>query len=369
LSLFYKINFQLKNISKFTNLKLTVMKRLSYYLLISITAMIIFTSCGKDGAVGPAGATGPQGAVGPAGPAGANGQNGSVIYSGTMAPPAATGAVGDFYLNTATGLLYGPKTASGWGTGFSLIGATGVAGATGAMGATGAAGVPGSKTYSGSGAPASTTGTVGDYYLDKTNYLLYGPKTASGWGSPINLQGPAGAQGPAGPQGPQGNANVMTDVFSVGGAQWLWNSQYVYETSSGSYTEYFTRYYVRLNTTITQNVLSDGLVLVYFQPSPVNNPNQWEPLPYQFDSSFGFTYNYVYVTAVGQVTLHYFFIQTNSTATLPTLSTYNDEVRQFKIVTITGTLIGVLHQQHINLNNYQEVSKATGLWQQDKLNR
>ncbi len=326
------------------------MKQLRYFFIF-ITAALMLNSCSKTGAVGPAGPTGATGAVGPAGPAGANGANGSVIYSGTTTPPAATGAIGDFYINLSTGLLYGPKTSTGWGTGISLKGSTG---------ATGAAG---SHIYSGSGAPAITTGAVGDYYLDKTNFLLYGPKSATSLGTTIALQFPAG------PAGPEGNANVKTDVFTVAASDWLWNSQYIYETSAGSYTEYFTRYYVRMNNTVTQDVLNNGMVLVYFTPSPVNNPNQWAPLPYQFDSSFGYTFNYVYVTAVGQVTIHYFFIQTDPTATLPTLSTYNDETRQFKIVTVTGTTGNFLVLHHINLNNYEEVSRVTGLWQQDKLDR
>src|ERR1700730_9529472 len=162
------------------------MKQLNRYLFTFIIGTLVLASCGKNGAIGPigpqgpVGSTGAQGPVGPAGPKGADGQNGSVIYSGTTAPLAATGAIGDFYLNETTGLLYGPKTASGWGSGFSLIGATG------------ATGVAGSITYSGNGAPPSSTGVTGDYYLDKTNYLLYGPKTVSGWDTPINLQGPQG---------------------------------------------------------------------------------------------------------------------------------------------------------------------------------
>src|SRR5258705_12187898 len=104
------------------------------YLFLILSLMVLFTSCGKDGAVGPQGSTGPAGAtaaVGPAGPAGTNGQNGSIIYSGTIVPAGTTGAVGDFYINLTTGLLYGPKTATGWGTGFSLKGATGATGAAG----------------------------------------------------------------------------------------------------------------------------------------------------------------------------------------------------------------------------------------------
>ncbi len=114
------------------------MTKFNYAMLFLALIALLATSCGKDGATGPqgpTGATGGQGPVGPAGPAGANGQNGSVIYSGNTVPASTTGAVGDFYINLTTGLLYGPKTSAGWGTGFSLKGATGTTGATGATGA------------------------------------------------------------------------------------------------------------------------------------------------------------------------------------------------------------------------------------------
>jgi len=47
------------------------------------------------------------------------------ILSGVSVPGANYGDVGDIYLDTKTGRLYGPKTATGWGAGISLIGAPG----------------------------------------------------------------------------------------------------------------------------------------------------------------------------------------------------------------------------------------------------
>jgi hypothetical protein len=328
------------------------------YLFTLIALVFIMASCSKNG-VNPNAAKNPI--TTPSIITTLTTITGNVLLVGNVLPTLSVGQVGYFYLDVANGYIYGPKTASSWGLGYSLKGPVGNTGATGATGAAG------TQIYSGSGAPASTLGTYGDYYMDLTNILLYGPKTVGqGWGVPINLVGPQGPTGPQGPQGPPGgSSSVKTDVFTVNGSDWLWNSQYIYETSPGSYTEYFTRYYVRKNNTISQYLLNNGLVLVYFTPSPVYNPTQWEPLPYQFDSSFGYTDNYVYVTAVGQVTLHYFFIQTDPTATLPTLSTYNDESRQFKIVSIAGVTGTFMAAHHVNLNNYEEVSKITGLWQQD----
>ncbi|HVU94806.1 MAG TPA: hypothetical protein VHE34_06255 [Puia sp.] len=168
---------------------------------------LLFFSCGKEG---PQGIPGPQGNAGAVGPAG---QDGSIIYSGKGAPATSVGKNGDYYLDDNTGDLYGPKTASGWGTPLSLKGSGSTQGPAGPQGPPGAAGTPGSQIYSGTGAPATSLGNNGDFYLDKQGYLLYGPKTNSAWGTPILLQGAQGIQGPQGPAGVPGS-----QIFSGNGA-------------------------------------------------------------------------------------------------------------------------------------------------------
>ena len=348
------------------------MKKLNLYLFPFIAAIIILTSCGKDGAVGPTGATGLTGAVGPAGPAGANGTNGSVIYSGTTAPPATTGVIGDFYIDLSAGILYGPKTANGWGTGFSLIGATG---------ATGASGAAGSKIYSGSGAPAITIGVTGDYYLDKTNFLLYGPKTViqiggrmgtivQSWGVPIALQGP------------MGNANVKTDTFTVDHGQWA-IGVFQLETANGAalfnggIQSIQCLSYSRANNSVTQDVIDNGMVLVYVEPTPDETPENWYPVPFQVPVSastapnlYQYDFNFGTLTAAGQVVVGFYFSQPGTGVTLPDLTVYRNELTvnyRFKIVTVTGQAGVFMVQNHVNLKNYAEVSRALGLWQQDKL--
>ena len=93
-------------------------------------------------------------------------------------------------------------------------------------------GTPGRSILSGDGPPAVDFGRVGDFYIDKTNHELYGPKVdgipPSWGGAPASLTGPAGpagadgAPGPAGAdgaQGPQGPAGADgaagTDGLSV----------------------------------------------------------------------------------------------------------------------------------------------------------
>ncbi|MDR3693366.1 hypothetical protein [Mucilaginibacter sp.] len=68
-------------------------------------------------------ATGPQGPQGTAGTNGTNGTNGNTILFGTTVPSnSTTGINGNFYINTGTYVLYGPKIAGVWGDGTSLIG-------------------------------------------------------------------------------------------------------------------------------------------------------------------------------------------------------------------------------------------------------
>lgn len=185
-------------------------------LMGSALIALLFNACSETGLMGPEGPIGPAGPTGPAGAAGAvgsAGKDGSIIYSGNGAPASTLGNSGDYYLDKSTGNLYGPKTAAGWGTPVTLIGAKGADGTNGrdgtngkdgSNGKDGKDGTNGSITFSGNGAPSSIMGQTGDYYLDKTNYLLYGPKVDADWGVPILLRGAAGAQGPMGPAGADG---------------------------------------------------------------------------------------------------------------------------------------------------------------------
>jgi len=165
--------------------------------LLTVSSLLAFNACKKDGATGPAGPAGPTGAAGPAGAVGpqgaagvpgATGAAGSKILGLTVDPVAADGAVGDYAFNKTTKTLWGPKTAAtGWtGTSVALTGATGATGATGlngATGATGATGTNGTQFLAGNGAPTPITApnaVTGDFYFDKLTGVFYGPLQANG---------------------------------------------------------------------------------------------------------------------------------------------------------------------------------------------
>lgn len=51
---------------------------------------------------------------------GPQGPRGTQVLSGVGEPDISLGLIGDQYINTDTGYLYGPKTQSGWGSGVPL---------------------------------------------------------------------------------------------------------------------------------------------------------------------------------------------------------------------------------------------------------
>jgi hypothetical protein len=141
----------------------------------------IFAAKGADGAQGPVGARGDAGPQGPQGPAGPVGPAGRSVLYGTGAPTT-QGEAGDFYINTTDYTLYGPKSTSWPASGTSL---------KGPKGDKGDKGDPGDSTgalHSGAAVP-TTQGKLGDYYIRTGTGELYGPKSAQGWGSPVAISG------------------------------------------------------------------------------------------------------------------------------------------------------------------------------------
>jgi hypothetical protein len=164
-----------------------------------------------------------DGSQGPQGIQGSVGADGKSVLNGTANPTSGVGNLGDFYINTTTNLLFGPKTAGGWGSGLSLVGPTGpqgiqgeqgiqglqglqgpqgLQGAQGIQGIQGSTGVDGKTVLNGTSNPTSGIGTIGDFFINTATNNLFGPKLAEGWGTGILLIGPQGPIGPEGPAGP-----------------------------------------------------------------------------------------------------------------------------------------------------------------------
>lgn len=92
---------------------------------------------GPQGDTGATGDQGPQGIQGATGPAGSDGADGRTVLNGTGAPGAGLGAEGDFYVQTDTDQIYGPKSGGAWGAATDLVGPIGPQGAVGPQGPAG----------------------------------------------------------------------------------------------------------------------------------------------------------------------------------------------------------------------------------------
>jgi hypothetical protein len=71
----------------------------------------------------------------------------------------------------------------------------------------------------GKGAPKSSIGIDGDFYIDTRSLLIYGPKRKGKWPAPQSIQGPTGPSGTDGKNGSDGKTVSTSNVNTVVGPQ------------------------------------------------------------------------------------------------------------------------------------------------------
>ena len=136
-------------------------------------------------------------------------QKGNLIHSGTGAPDASLGSIGDYYLDLSTSNLYGAKTAQGWGNPISLRGLQGEKGEKGDKGDKGDQGNKGDQGERGEQGVKGDKGEKGDRGLKgergKQGFKgEQGPKGEDGKQGPKGEDGKQGPKGEDGKQGPKG---------------------------------------------------------------------------------------------------------------------------------------------------------------------
>ena len=169
---------------------------------------------GDTGAKGDKGDTGDTGSQGPAGADGADGADGKTVLSGATDPDAGTGVDGDFYINTASNFIFGPKASGAWGSGVSIVGpqgAKGDTGDTGSQGAKGDKGDTGDQGLQGLQGDKGDKGDTGDQGIQGLQGIqgIQGAKGDTGDTGAAGAQGPQGLQGPQGDAGPQGVQGIQ----------------------------------------------------------------------------------------------------------------------------------------------------------------
>jgi hypothetical protein len=104
---------------------------------------------------------------------------------------------GDFYINTASNFIFGPKATGVWPSGTSIVGSQGDPGEAGAPGAPGADGADGAdgKTILYGAIDPTTEGVDGDFYINTASNFIFGPKAAGVWPAGTSIVGPKGDPG------------------------------------------------------------------------------------------------------------------------------------------------------------------------------
>lgn len=166
----------------------------------------------------------------------------NTILNGKGAPKISTGIDGDFYIDTRSLLMYGPKKKGRWPVPSNLQGPTGPTGnpgksgndgktissasttsgpqgPQGPVGPKGEAGSPGAPGFSGSPGPAGPAGQDGAAGLPGSS----GPAGSSGGSGPAGATGPAGSVGATGATGAQGPAGP-SEVTVVDIPEWILSS-------------------------------------------------------------------------------------------------------------------------------------------------
>ncbi len=165
------------------------------------------------------------------------------------------------------------------------------------------------------------------------------------------LTGPSGADGT---DGTDGNANVKTGTISPTNEEWLWYSTYWFRTAPLASTGYFTRYVDIPVAEITPDIISAGVVLVFFEAYP--GSGNWTPLPFQFvEGNREYIYNIVYEVMEGMVRLHYFNMPNSPGLLLPDLSTVVIPTYTFKYTVIEGTVLQAMQAREVDVSDHDQV--------------
>jgi hypothetical protein len=155
---------------------------------------------GPPGPPGPTGSQGPPGPTGIAGPAGPTGAPGNTVLYGAGDPANAQGANGNFYINTTNNFLFGPKAGGVWPLGTSMIGPQGATGPAGADGNTILYGT--TDPVSGTGINGNFYINTTTHFLFGPKAGSWPPGTSLV--GPQGAMGTTGAAGPTGPAGADG---------------------------------------------------------------------------------------------------------------------------------------------------------------------
>ena len=278
---------------------------------------------GDTGATGLQGIQGATGATGATGVVGEAGADGKMVSNGTSNPVSGTGVNGDFYINTATNTLFGPKANGAWPSGVSLVGPTGATGAQGIQGATGATGAAGPRGDTGAAGPQGPTGLPGQAATSNLTAVLANNNNANSL-QIKNLANPTDAQdavtkqyidllqaqltelqnlstpvpqngllawypfnGNANDESGNGNNGQLTNVSLTSDRNNLQNNAFKFDHIGASFSQLSKEIYIPYKPTLNQEKISVSVWVnpkSYFWTGNPNDPNS--AIVYRFENGY-----------------------------------------------------------------------------------
>jgi hypothetical protein len=149
----------------------------------------------------------------------------NTILNGKGAPKNSLGIDGDFYIDTRSLLIYGPKAKGKWPTPQNIQGPTGPSGSDGRNGSVGkttstsnASTVVGPQGIQGAIGPVGPQGEKGEQGLAGLPGATGSPGISGAQGA-SGASGSNGAQGPAGPAGPAGATGAKGETGTSGSSE------------------------------------------------------------------------------------------------------------------------------------------------------
>jgi len=149
--------------------------------------------------------------------------------------------------------------------------------------------------------------------------------------------GTNGINGEQGPQGPAGNSNVIVKQATLDNSDYSYSS-FGSELLTGGYLYRFSKKATITEAAITQDIIDNGVVLVYLK-TPISLGNAqytWTPLPFSYLNSGNLYYTVWQIKiGLGYIDIHVFF-ETNNGGQIPEINTTNINTRTFKYVIMSG---------------------------------
>lgn len=153
-------------------------------------------------------------------------------------------------------------------------------------------------------------------------------------------------------QQPGRNANLNGGTIIVTNNNWNYPGNYA-NKQSDSPVFHSSKYIDISAPDITEEVVKNGFVQVYFNPS---DDGSFAALPFRLES-ISHNYNFTFEYSKGNIRVHFFFTSGQHTGILPSLARTTVKDYIFKYIVVPGAVSIKMQKDGIRLSEYETVTQ------------